>query len=116
MIASARSGDLTQDGEGIGEREVNQWLLENMPPQLDQLREELVGRESDPDPVLPKLAALLSQRKVIEGNAAASELSSNLEEISACARRNPMRFGLLAGPPVVLFEAIEGPAPEPSRA
>jgi len=120
MIAMARSGDLRQDGQGIGEAEVMQWSLANLPPQLEQLLDDLTGRSgaepTDDDPTLEKLAALLAERKVMEAEAAAIELKLNPEEVSACARRHPMRFGLLAGPPLVLFQAIEGPARETSHA
>jgi len=115
MITAARSGDLTQDGEEIGEAEVTQWALANLPPQVENLRADLVGADP-PDPALAKLAALIGERKVVAAEAAARELSMTMEEVSACARRNPMRFGLLAGPPMVLFQAIEGSAPETSHA
>ena len=114
MITAARAGDLIQDGQGIGEQEVTQWSLSNLPPQLEKLRDDLMGREPS-DPALAKLAALLAERKVLEAEVAARELSMTMEEVSACARRNPMRFGLLAGPPMVLFQAIEG-SPETSHA
>jgi hypothetical protein len=116
MITSARSGDLTQDGQGIGEQEVTQWALANLPPQLETLRTDLIGRDPPYDPTLAKLAALLAERKVLEAAVAAKELSMTTEEVSAFALRHPMRFGLLAGPPVVLFQAIEGSAPETSHA
>jgi hypothetical protein len=115
MITSARSGDLTQDGYGISEQEVTQWALSNLPPQLERLRDDLIGREPT-DPALAKLAALLAERKVLAAEVAAKELSMTMEEVSACARRNPMRFGLLAGPPMVLFQAVEGSKPEISHA
>jgi hypothetical protein len=114
MIAAARSGDLNQDGQGIGEAEMTQWALSNLPPQLEKLRDDLMGREPA-DPALPKLAALLADRKVLQAEIAARELSMTMEEVSACARRHPMRFGLLAGPPMVLFQAIER-SPETSHA
>jgi hypothetical protein len=115
MIAFARSGDFNQDGDGVNESEVTKWALDNMPPQLEQLRDELMGgaKTENGDPVLPKLAALLRERKVIEAGIAARELELTPEEISACARRNPMQFGVLAGPPLVLFQAIEGPGSQP---
>jgi hypothetical protein len=118
MIASARSGDLTRDGEGIAEREVTQWALDNMPRQLEQLRDDLLGKETSRpyDPVLPRLAALVGERKVVEARIAANELDLTLEDVSACASRNPMQFGVLAGPPLVLFEAVEGSGPEGPRA
>jgi hypothetical protein len=115
MITSARSGDFTQDGQPIGEQEVTQWALSNLPPQLERLRDDLIGREP-PDPALAKLAALLAERKVLAAEVAAKELSMTMEEVSACARRHPMQFGLLAGPPMVLFQAIEGSTPEISHA
>jgi hypothetical protein len=115
MITAARSGDLTQDGQGIGEQEVTQWSLANLPPQLENFRADLIGREP-PDPALAKLAALLAERKVVAAEIAARELSMTMEEVSACARRHPMRFGLLAGPPMVLFQTIEGSPPEISHA
>jgi hypothetical protein len=118
MITAARSGDLTQDGHGIGEQEVTQWALANLPPQLEKLRDELIGRETaeSSDFALAKLAALLADRKVLEVEVAARELSMTMEEVSACALRHPMRFGLLAGPPMVLFQAVEGSKPEISHA
>ena len=115
MITAARSGDLTQDGQEISEQEVTQWSLSNLSPQLEKLRDDLMGREPS-DPSLAKLAALLAERKVLEAKVAARELSMTLEEVSACARRHSMRFGLLAGPPVVLFQAVEGSPPEISHA
>jgi hypothetical protein len=62
------------------------------------------------------LSELVSGRKVIEIEAATRELSLQAEEVIACARRHPMHFGLLEGPPLVLFEAVEGPQPNPSHA
>jgi hypothetical protein len=111
MITSARSGDLTQNGAGVSEGEVSDWAMRNLPPQLEKLREDLMGRQP-PDPMLPRLAALVNERKVVSAEAAARELSISTEEVSACARRHSMRFGLLAGPPLVLFQAVEGSQPE----
>jgi hypothetical protein len=118
MIASARSGDLRQDGQMMSEPEVTEWALSNLPAQLEQLRDAFAGRtaEATVDATLSKLAALLRDRKVMAASAAAHELSIPLEEVSACASRHPMRFGVLAGPPMVLFQAIEGYATEASDA
>jgi hypothetical protein len=119
MIASARSGDLRQDGKTFSESEVTDWALSNLPPQLEQLRDALAAVRPDAgiiDPTLSKLAALLKDRKVIEADTAARELSVSLEEVSACASRHPMRFGVLAGPPMVLFQAIEGASAQASYA
>ncbi len=116
MVTSARAGDLTQDGQGIGEQEVTRWSLSNLPPQLEKLRDDLIGKTQPPDPALANLTALLAERKIVAAEVAAQELSMTVEEVSACARRHPMRFGLLAGPPMVLFQTIEGSPPEISHA
>jgi hypothetical protein len=118
MIASARAGDLRQDGEMISDPNVTEWALSNIPAQVEQLREALSSLPSagPADSTLPKLVALLKDRKVIAAAAAASELALSVEEVSACASRHPMRFGVLAGPPMVLFQAIEGPSLEASHA
>jgi len=118
MIASARAGDLRQDGQMISDSEITEWALSNLAPQVELLREVLSGRSNagPADSALPKLVALLKERKVIEAALAAKELALPLEEVSACASRHPMRFGILAGPPLVLFQAIEGPTTEASHA
>jgi hypothetical protein len=110
LVALARAGDLTHDGDDVREAEFTQWAEANLPPQLRKLRDDLAGRATADDAVLPRLAALVGERKIVEAGAAARELSLTLEEISACARRNPMQFGVLAGPPLVLFEAVEARA------
>jgi len=112
LLAPARAGDLTHDGEDVREPEFAQWAEAHLPPQLRKLRDDLAGRAPTDDPVLPRLAALVGERKIVEAGAAARDLSLSVEEISACARRNPMQFGVLAGPPLVLFEAVEARAGE----
>jgi hypothetical protein len=113
MTSAAGAGDLAHDGEAVGEEEVTAWALANLPPQLEQLRDDLRGRPGS-DAVRSKLSALLTERKVIAADAAARELCLPTEEVSACARRHPMEFGVLEGPPLVLFEAVEGQPSEQS--
>jgi len=114
MSAAASAGDLAQDGEAIHPEEVTEWALANLPPQVEKLRDDLAGKQAQAgqaaDATRGKLSALVSERKVIEAEAAAHELSLPTEEVSACARDHPMEFGVLEGPPLVLFEAVEGPA------
>ena len=114
MSAAASAGDLAQDGEPIHPEEVTEWALANLPPQVEKLRDDLAGKQAQAgqaaDATRGKLSALVSERKVIEAEAAAHELSLPTEEVSACARDHPMEFGVLEGPPLVLFEAVEGPA------
>lgn len=107
LTTSARSGELTLDGRQVIEPEATEWALANLAPQLEQLRAELV-QKADEDLVLPALSALITKKKVIDADVAARELSLRAEEVAACARRHPMHFGLLEGPPLVLFQAVEG--------
>jgi len=115
LTTSARDGSLTLDGERVDETQVGEWILDNLEPALDQLRDELLIKPPE-DPVKPKLQALLSRRKVLVAATAARELSLSAVEVASCARRYPMHFGLLEGPPVVLFEAVEGSAAEAANA
>ena len=107
LTTSARSGELTLDGRQITEPETTEWALSNLAPQLEQLRVDLV-QNADGDQMLPALSALVAEKKVIDADVAARELSLRAEEVAACARRHPMHFGLLEGPPLVLFQAVEG--------
>jgi hypothetical protein len=115
MTAAASAGDLAQDGEAISADEVTAWALANLPPQVEKLRDDLFLKPAA-EPTLPKLSALLSKHKIIEAEAAAHELGLATEEVSACARCHPMEFGVLEGPPLVLFEAVEGQPAETSYA
>ena len=115
LTTSARDGGLTLDGERVDETQAGKWILDNLEPALDQLRDELLIKPPE-DPVKPKLQALLSRRKVLVAATAARELSLSDVEVASCARRYPMHFGLLEGPPVVLFEAVEGSAAEAANA
>jgi AAA ATPase domain len=115
LNTSARSGELTLDGRDITEPEITQWALANLAPQLEQLRADL-SQEADEDLVLPALSALVAEKKVIDAGVAARELTLRAEEVAACARRHPMHFGLLEGPPLVLFQAVEGSPAETNHA
>lgn len=115
LTTSARSGELTLDGRQITEPETTEWALANLAPQLEQLRSELV-QKADEDLMLPALSALVAEEKVIDADVAARELSLRAEEVAACARRHPMHFGLLEGPPLVLFQAVEGSPAEANYA
>jgi hypothetical protein len=117
LRATAQSGELNQDGIPIDEAEVTAWALRNLPSQVERLREELSGEgTSEEDPRLSKLSELVNERKIVAAEIAARELSLSVDHVVGIARRHPMRFGLLAGPPVVVFEAIEGPPAESSSA
>ena len=111
LTATARSGELFLDDEPIGEQAVSDWALAHLSPEVQALRTELTAmRPAGEDLVLPKLAALIVQQKIVAADMAARELGLTAEEVKECAHRHPLRFGLLDGPPVVIFEASVGSA------
>jgi len=113
LTSTARSGELFLGDEKVDEPAVTNWALDNLPPQVTELRSALTETQPQPaleDEVLPRLAALVTERKIIAASSAAHELELTREEVEECARSHPMRFGYLDGPPVVVFEATEGAA------
>ena len=113
LTTNARSGQLTLEGKQVSERDATDWVLANLAPPVEHLRAALSDRPTDAldDPVLPPLSALVANRKIIDMETAGRELALQTEEVTACARRHPLHFGILEGPPLVLFKAVEGPAP-----
>jgi hypothetical protein len=122
LLSEAKAGDLANGVESISEQEVQQWLLANLTTRLRSLHELL-------EMVLPTPWPLAAQPPAPQGGAAEAEfnlcedmsellafhhllsveyLSMRLdrepETIEQCARRHPERFGLLTGPPAVLFQ------------
>ena len=114
LVATARSGELSNGDEQVSEQAVTGWALANLPLQVEELRNGFTAskaRGDDPDDAaLPALSRLVNERKIIAADVAAAELKITPREVTECARRNPMRFGLLDGPPVVVFETSESPA------
>jgi hypothetical protein len=108
MVDTARSNELFNGDEQVNEETVTGWALANLPLQVEELRDALLGSQSEPeDPILSRLSALIRERKIIAADAAATELDLSPEQVKDCALHFPMRFGILDGPPVVIFEAIE---------
>jgi hypothetical protein len=112
LLADAQSGDLSYRGDGISAATVEQWIAGNLPAALGPL----IAEVGAPHLLSPKLADLLSQRKIVSLEEAARELQARPEEVEACARRDPRLFGLLGGATPVLFQpavlAGSGPAAE----
>lgn len=106
LTSAARSGELNLDGELVNEADATQWALNNLPPQLEALRDELMVKGPE-DAHKSRLLGIVGRDKIIEAAAAARELSLSTEEVASCARRHPMHFGLLEGPPLVLFQVVE---------
>ena len=111
LAATARSGELFWGDQIVSEPEVTDWALSHLPQPVEELRTALTGHKiPDDDPILPRLLELVVADKIVAAEAAAQRLGITTEEVRECARRHPMRFGLLDGAPVVVFEAAGAPA------
>ncbi|MCO6455250.1 MAG: ATP-binding protein [Pirellulaceae bacterium] len=109
LLADARSGDLTHDGQTLAEATVRDWLVANLPSSLKELLDELIPADatSGPDPLYDGLLEVVQQRHLVRASEVAEQLDCDLEQIARCLERNRDRFGVLAGPPLVIFERIE---------
>jgi hypothetical protein len=104
LVSDARSGDLNVRGETVGESAVCRWLAANLDDQLVYLLDSLAAPGSDPDADLKRnLADLLLRKFIVQLTLAAQELATPEERVLRLAEQNPERFGLLYGPPAVLF-------------
>ncbi len=108
LLADAESGDLSHQGRRVPPGSVEEWLRSNMPEPLRELVDEIHAKPIGEDATLPEaLTACLRERKVLSAQEAARETDYSLEEVIRCARQNPMQFGLLEGPPPVLYEMVQ---------
>ncbi|MEW6264382.1 MAG: ATP-binding protein [Thermodesulfobacteriota bacterium] len=108
ILSEAKSGDLANAGVSIGPKTVQEWLAANLDESLRVFFEDLVGSttvasEKDTD-LLQDIAEELEEHFILP----LADLDRNLghdslERIEDAVRRHPDRFGLLAGPPSVLF-------------
>jgi len=116
LLSDAKAGDLANGGEALTPATVQEWLATNLDARLRPLRELL-------DALLPEAAAtaqqvadetdfnlcediseLLHVHYVVSVTDAACRLDRDETQVESCARRHPERFGLLNGPPALLFQ------------
>jgi hypothetical protein len=107
LLSDAESGDLAHHGETITPRDVEQWIAGNLPAALDQLVSEF-GTASTDD-LMPRLAALLAESKIVRLEDAARSLEVTPGRIEECARRDPRQFGFLGGTVPALFQPVTAP-------
>lgn len=116
LLSDARSGDLAQDGRGVGPQTVEEWLTRNMPDSLRDLIDCVTGiseREtSNPTESLrlEGLATALATRPVMTVDEVAEALSCSRDAIVDLVERHPDRARFLAGPPAVVFRVETDPA------
>jgi hypothetical protein len=113
LLSNAKAGDLARNGDPVPLPTVEQWLSRNLArtlPGLAALFDELAG--ATPASVdeaeirrLERLTELLQAHHVLSTEDAAGMMAEEFATVAACAQRNPDRFGVLdGGPLMVLFE------------
>lgn len=116
LLSDAKAGDLANAGESVAPATVQEWLKANLDRRLSPLREVLEAllpeasltpdqavNEADFD-LCEDISELLHNHHLVSVADIACKLDRDEAVIEACARRHPERFGVLNGPPVVLFQ------------
>ena len=125
LWSEAKAGDLANGGESLSESTVQDWIVANLSTRLlplQELLEAILPNSAPPNLVPPDLAPLdplpeledefnlcedigelLVHHHLLSVEHLALLLDHDQATIEACARRHPERFGILSGPPPVLF-------------
>jgi len=127
LLSEAKAGDLANGGESIPESEVQAWVRANLSTRLRPLRDllELIlpttsgnspgEPEVEPDfNLCQDISELLALHHLLTVEYLAMRLDHEEATIEACARNNPERFGLLSGPPAILFQLTLDAPPAPA--
>jgi hypothetical protein len=116
LLSDAKAGDLSNGGESVSHATVQEWLVANLDARLQPLRELLEAllpdtamatdesANDDDFDLCEDISELLHNHHVVSVTDAACKLDREEVAIEACARRHPERFGLLNGPPAILFQ------------
>lgn len=115
LLSDARAGDLARAGEAVAESAVCAWLKRNLDGDLDALLDAIHARPAkdtapSDDELVRDLGDLMLRSWIAPLARVAQELSQPPEAVLGAARRHPDRFGLLNGPPVVLFVHVPAEA------
>jgi hypothetical protein len=111
LISDTKAGDLSCNGESISISSVQEWLMANLDRKLPPLRElldevlpENNGFNDEDFEICDDLNELLNNHHLVSVTDAAFRLGCDEARIESLARLHPERFGLLNGPPAVLFQ------------
>jgi hypothetical protein len=108
LLSDAQAGDLAHGGNSVSPATVRDWLAEHLPDSLREFLDQVVSYpgvvEADPDEGLfDQLSELLGDHFVLPLDEAAARLELSAGEVEDYARRHGQQFGLLSGPPAVLY-------------
>lgn len=116
LLTEATSGDLTSNGEAVEAQTVREWLVKNLPREVERLAVAIVGEKVDGENGDPKADALLElagRRKVVSVDEAAQAISWPREKIEDYARTHPLDIRWFGGScPVVCLAVTAGTARE----
>ncbi|MFM9961636.1 MAG: hypothetical protein ACKV2Q_10460 [Planctomycetaceae bacterium] len=112
LLSDAKSGDLDHDGELLTPRTVEDWLRAHLPNSLRDFVDDLTSGSATPSASpspdrldFEELATLLAEQPLLSVDDAAQQLQSPTATITATIQQYPDHFGLLLGPPAVVFRA-----------
>lgn len=119
LLSEAKAGDLANGIVSVSELGVEQWILANLTSRLrplhdllemilpDPLQIESAAAAKEPDSefnLAEDMSELLALHHLLSVEYLAFRLDRDPAQIEQCARRHPERFGLLTGPPPVVFQ------------
>jgi hypothetical protein len=108
LLSEAKSGNIERHGETLPTATVEEWLKINLPLSLKDLLDDLLPQkspdETDDFALCEDIAELLHRHYLVKLEDAACMLKAEAAAVEECARRHADRFGLLDGPPAVLFQ------------
>lgn len=111
LLADARSGDLANDSETVGDTTVREWLKHNLDSGLAGFLEDLTGDVDHPvteeeSRIAQDVLAFIHNRKVARVDEAAQEIETTPEKVLDAVLKNPGKMVYLEGPPPVFYEFI----------
>lgn len=112
LLSDAKSGDLANAGDPVAPGTVLSWLRglteDSVLEAADSLVSEFSGTASSPAPssdaLLEELGALLALERMVLLEELAQRLERPRAAIHDLARNHPGRFGILEGPPGLVFD------------
>ncbi|MGO9171912.1 MAG: AAA family ATPase [Rhodomicrobium sp.] len=111
LLATATSGDLSLGGETVEGATVRDWLKRNLPKQVIDFAEELMGASAAQDWQPDALLDLLQSRKVMTLSEAIKLTEFTADNIIAFAKTHPDRICFFGGSnPVVCLAVAARPA------
>ncbi|UCH20764.1 MAG: ATP-binding protein [Deltaproteobacteria bacterium] len=110
LLADAKAGDLSNNGNTVSSSTVINWLKKTMNISVLAFIDQIIG-ESDTTKgedfeIMQDLRSLLEEERVIKLVDAALKLATDPDTLQTLVREFPRQIGLLQGQPSVLFQFI----------